>query len=72
MTFEAVSGRSLGGGKAVIIGDLAADKIPELLHAYGGFIERLGGAYVTGLAGRRAIRTDRTVGVGGAGKGAST
>jgi valine dehydrogenase (NAD+) len=31
----------------VIIGDPATDKTPELLRAYGRFIERLGGCYVT-------------------------
>ena len=43
----AVSGLDCGGGKAVIIGDAAA-KTPEQLAAYGRFVERLGGRYVTG------------------------
>ena len=48
MTFKAAAaGMPLGGGKAVIIGDPARDKTPELLRAYGRFIERLGGTYVT-------------------------
>jgi valine dehydrogenase (NAD+) len=48
MTFKAAAaGMPLGGGKAVIIGDPAHDKTPELLRAYGRFIERLGGWYVT-------------------------
>jgi leucine dehydrogenase len=37
----------LGGGKAVIIGDPATDKSPELLRAYGRQVDRLGGAYIT-------------------------
>lgn len=48
MTFKAAAaGMPLGGGKAVIIGDPATDKSPELLRAYGRFIERLGGTYIT-------------------------
>ena len=37
----------LGGGKAVIIGDPARDKTPELLRAYARQVDRLGGAYIT-------------------------
>lgn len=44
---NAVAGLDLGGGKAVIIGDPATDKTPELLRAYGRFVESLGGRYVT-------------------------
>ena len=44
---NAVAGLALGGGKAVIIGDPATDKTPELLRAYGRFVESLGGRYVT-------------------------
>ncbi len=44
---NAVAGLDHGGGKAVIIGDPATDKSPELLHAYGRFVESLGGRYVT-------------------------
>jgi valine dehydrogenase (NAD+) len=44
---NAVAGLDLGGGKAVIIGDPATDKTPELLQAYGRFVESLGGRYVT-------------------------
>ncbi|HSO63865.1 MAG TPA: Glu/Leu/Phe/Val dehydrogenase dimerization domain-containing protein, partial [Ornithinibacter sp.] len=36
-----------GGGKAVILGDPHRDKTPELLRAYGRFVESLGGRYVT-------------------------
>lgn len=43
----AAAGLPLGGGKAVIIGDPATDKTPGLLRAYGRFIERLAGTYVT-------------------------
>lgn len=44
---NAVAGLDLGGGKAVIIGDPATDKTPDLLRAYGRFVESLGGRYVT-------------------------
>lgn len=44
---NAVAGLDLGGGKAVIIGDPATDKTPELLRAYGRFVESLAGRYVT-------------------------
>jgi valine dehydrogenase (NAD+) len=44
---NAVAGLDHGGGKAVIIGDPRRDKTPELLHAYGRFVESLGGRYVT-------------------------
>lgn len=48
MTFKAAAaGMALGGGKAVIIGDPATIKTPELLRAYGRFVERLGGMYIT-------------------------
>lgn len=44
---NAITGLPLGGGKAVIIGDPERDKTPELLRAYGRFVESLGGRYVT-------------------------
>jgi valine dehydrogenase (NAD+) len=44
---NAMAGLDLGGGKAVIIGDPATDKTPELLCAYGRFVASLGGRYVT-------------------------
>ncbi len=48
MTFKnAAAGLPLGGGKAVIIGDPAADKSPELLLAFGEAVEALGGRYWT-------------------------
>lgn len=48
MTYKsAVAGIDVGGGKAVIVGDPAIDKTPELLHAYGRFIDSLDGRYVT-------------------------
>ncbi len=43
---SAVAGLDYGGGKAAIVGDPAA-KTPELLAAYGRFVERLGGRYIT-------------------------
>ncbi|EGD54816.1 Glu/Leu/Phe/Val family dehydrogenase [Gordonia neofelifaecis] len=48
MTFKsAAAGLDLGGGKAVIIGDPDVDKTPELLRAYGRFVDTLGGRYIT-------------------------
>ncbi len=44
---NALAGLDHGGGKAVIIGDPRTDKTPELLRAYGRFVESLGGRYVT-------------------------
>ncbi len=44
---NALAGLDHGGGKAVIIGDPGMDKTPELLRAYGRFVESLGGRYVT-------------------------
>lgn len=44
---NALAGLDHGGGKAVIIGDPARDKTPDLLRAYGRFVESLGGRYVT-------------------------
>ena len=41
------AGLPLGGGKAVIIGDPARDKTPELLRAMGRAIDALGGRYWT-------------------------
>jgi valine dehydrogenase (NAD+) len=44
---NAIAGLPHGGGKAVIIGDPATDKTPELLRAYGRFVQSLGGRYIT-------------------------
>lgn len=44
---NAVAGIPHGGGKAVIIGDPNSIKSPELLRAFGRFVESLGGRYVT-------------------------
>ncbi len=44
---NALAGLDHGGGKAVIVGDPTRDKTPELLRAYGRFVESLGGRYVT-------------------------
>jgi valine dehydrogenase (NAD+) len=43
---NALAGLPHGGGKAVIIGD-PATKTPELLRAYGRFLQSLGGRYIT-------------------------
>lgn len=44
---NAMAGLPHGGGKAVILGDPATAKTPELLRAYGRVVESLGGRYVT-------------------------
>ena len=44
---NAAAGLKLGGGKAVIIGDPKKIKSRELFHAYGKFIDSLGGKYYT-------------------------
>ena len=44
---NAIAGLDHGGGKAVLVGDPATTKTPELLLAYGRFLEALGGRYVT-------------------------
>jgi len=44
---SATAGLDLGGGKAVILGDPPRDKSEALFEAYGAFIERLGGHYIT-------------------------
>jgi len=44
---NALAGLDHGGGKAVIVADPARDISPQLLHAYGRFVETLGGRYVT-------------------------
>lgn len=44
----ALAGLPAGGGKSVIIGDPARLKTPELLAAYGRYIESLDGMYVAG------------------------
>jgi leucine dehydrogenase len=48
MTFKAaISGLNLGGGKAVIIGDVKKLKSEAFLRRFGRFVESLGGRYVT-------------------------
>ncbi|PQB03918.1 Glu/Leu/Phe/Val dehydrogenase dimerization domain-containing protein [Aureitalea marina] len=48
MTFKsAITGLNLGGGKAVIIGDAATQKTPELMLRFGEFVHSLGGRYIT-------------------------
>lgn len=48
MTYKAsVAGLNLGGGKAVILANPQKDKTPELLKAYGRFVDTLGGRYIT-------------------------
>lgn len=48
MTFKAaISGLNIGGGKAVIIGDVKKMKNEAFLRRFGRFIESLGGRYIT-------------------------
>jgi glutamate dehydrogenase/leucine dehydrogenase len=48
MTYKhAVAGNDLGGGKGVIIGDPDELRSEDLLRAYGRFVDRLGGRYIT-------------------------
>jgi leucine dehydrogenase len=44
---NAMAGLKFGGGKAVIIADAKKSKSPELLEAFGRFVDSLGGRYVT-------------------------
>jgi leucine dehydrogenase len=49
MTYKyAAAGINLGGGKCVVMGDPYRDKSEALFRALGRFIDRLGGAYITG------------------------
>jgi leucine dehydrogenase len=45
---SALAGMPVGGGKSVIIGDPERIKTRALLHAFGGFIDRIGNVYATG------------------------
>src|ERR1700677_2777483 len=48
MTYKAaVAGLSLGGGKAVIIGDARTQKTDELLASFARAVESVGGRYIT-------------------------
>jgi leucine dehydrogenase len=48
MTYKsAVAGLPLGGGKAVLLGDVKRLKTPQLLQAFGRFVNSLGGRYIT-------------------------
>lgn len=47
MTYKSAMARlPLGGGKSVIIGDPRRQKTPDLLRAFGRYLERLGGNYI--------------------------
>lgn len=49
MTYKcAAADVDFGGGKAIIIGDPATDKSPELFRAFGQFVNSLGGRFYTG------------------------
>lgn len=48
MTYKnAAAGLNLGGGKAVIIGNAKTDKNPEMLRAFGRYVQSLSGRYIT-------------------------
>jgi leucine dehydrogenase len=48
MTFKAaITGLSLGGGKAVIIGDASTQKNEALMRKFGEYVNSLGGKYIT-------------------------
>jgi leucine dehydrogenase len=48
MTYKAAAaGLSLGGGKAVILGDPKTDKSEALFRSFGRFVDSLGGLYIT-------------------------
>ncbi|HEX6594397.1 MAG TPA: Glu/Leu/Phe/Val dehydrogenase [Bacillota bacterium] len=48
MTYKnAAAGLNFGGGKAVIIGDPKKDKNPEMLRAFGRYVQSLNGRYIT-------------------------
>ena len=48
MTYKnALANLNLGGGKAVIISDPKMPKSPEMLQAFGRFVERFNGSYIT-------------------------
>ncbi|WP_032112842.1 Glu/Leu/Phe/Val family dehydrogenase [Candidatus Paracaedibacter symbiosus] len=48
MTYKAAMAQlNLGGGKSVIIGDAKKDKTPEMMIAFGKYIEHLNGLYIT-------------------------
>jgi len=45
---SALAGVPFGGGKAVIIGDSRTEKTPEMMRAFGRFVETLKGRYISG------------------------
>ncbi len=48
MTYKAaLAGLSFGGGKAVILAPKGGEKTPALFAAFGHFVDRLGGRYIT-------------------------
>ncbi len=48
MTYKnAMAGIPYGGGKSVIIGNAKTDKNPNLLQAFGRFVNKLGGRYIS-------------------------
>ena len=48
MTYKAaISGLNLGGGKAVILGDVNKLKNEALMRRFGKFVDSLGGRYIT-------------------------
>jgi leucine dehydrogenase len=71
----ALAGLPVGGGKAVIMGDPAVLRSDALLHAFGGYLNRLGAVFATGEDVGMSLRDIETVGqvtpfVGGTSRGA--
>ncbi|QGN55640.1 Glu/Leu/Phe/Val dehydrogenase dimerization domain-containing protein [Novosphingobium sp. Gsoil 351] len=63
MTYKcAIAGIPYGGGKAVIIGDPLTAKNPALLHAFGDFVESLGGRYITSFDSGTTLDDIRVIG----------
>jgi leucine dehydrogenase len=78
MTYKAaLAGLSLGGGKAVIIGDSHSQKTRELMLAFGRAVDSLGGRYITaedvGMTVKDidVVRTVTDFAVGGSNSGGS-
>jgi len=62
MTYKyAAAGVDLGGGKSVIIGDPKKQKSEALFRAFGRFINRLNGLYITGQDVGTTLRDMETI-----------
>lgn len=62
MTYKtAIADIPYGGGKAVIIADPRRDKSSAMLHAFGDFVESLGGLYITSFDSGTNLDDVRTI-----------